>query len=219
MRKVRKMLKMSDMQRVIVLAAVAREDRCCLPAANARRPALKSFAERLVDAGWAKEVKTTDAARIWRKNPATGEVFALRLTAKGVRAVGAVRRAEEVADGAPVASVTPAAGKPSMDAPASRTTTAARTEPTQAAPMPGAENSTPNARAPRSTSKLGRVLEMLTADAGTTIGDLTAATGWLEHTTRAALTGLRRRGYELSLTRKERDGASVYRIVASEAAK
>ncbi len=64
------------------------------------------------------------------------------------------------------------------------------------------------------TSKLGRVLDMLAADAGATIGELTAATGWLEHTTRAALTGLRHRGYELSLTRKERDGASVYRIVA-----
>ena len=55
---------------------------------------------------------------------------------------------------------------------------------------------------------------MLAADAGATIGELTAATGWLEHTTRAALTGLRHRGYELSLTRKERDGASVYRIVS-----
>ncbi len=40
------------------------------------------------------------------------------------------------------------------------------------------------------------------------------ATGWLEHTTRAALTGLRRRGYTLSLARRERDGASVYRISA-----
>jgi uncharacterized protein DUF3489 len=40
------------------------------------------------------------------------------------------------------------------------------------------------------------------------------ATGWLEHTTRAALTGLRQRGYALSLTRRERHGASVYRISA-----
>jgi hypothetical protein len=55
---------------------------------------------------------------------------------------------------------------------------------------------------------------MLAADAGATIGELTEATGWLEHSTRAALTGLRHRGYELSLTRNERDGASVYRIVA-----
>ena len=69
-------------------------------------------------------------------------------------------------------------------------------------------------RAPRPSSKLGRILGMLVAEAGATIDELTAATGWLEHTTRAALTGLRHRGYQLSLTRKERDGVSVYRIVA-----
>ena len=56
---------------------------------------------------------------------------------------------------------------------------------------------------------------MLAAEAGATIGELMAATGWLEHTTRAALTGLRHRGYELSRTRKEGDGASVYRIAVS----
>jgi hypothetical protein len=70
------------------------------------------------------------------------------------------------------------------------------------------------ARAPRAGSKLGSALDMLSAEAGATIGELMAATGWLEHSTRAALTGLRRRGYGLSLTRRERDGASVYRIRA-----
>ncbi len=76
------------------------------------------------------------------------------------------------------------------------------------------EDSSTSTRAPRATSKIGRVLNLLAADAGATIGELTAATGWLEHTTRAALTGSRHRGYELSLTRSERDGASVYRIVS-----
>jgi hypothetical protein len=37
-------------------------------------------------------------------------------------------------------------------------------------------------------STLGNVLDRLSADAGA-IGELTAATGWLEHSTRAALTG------------------------------
>ena len=78
----------------------------------------------------------------------------------------------------------------------------------------GSQPSPIQIRSPRPNSKLGRVLGMLAAKAGVTIGELTAATGWLEHTTRAALTGLRHRGYELSLTRKERDGASVYRIVS-----
>ena len=62
-------------------------------------------------------------------------------------------------------------------------------------------------------SKLDRVLAMLSATSGATIAELIAATHWLPHTTRAVLTGLRKRGYELTLTCGERDGASVYRIV------
>ena len=69
------------------------------------------------------------------------------------------------------------------------------------------------ARPPREGSKLDRVLAMLSATSGATIAELIAATHWLPHTTRAVLTGLRKRGYELILTRGERDGASVYRVV------
>jgi len=71
----------------------------------------------------------------------------------------------------------------------------------------------PAVRPPREGSKLDRVLAMLSATSGATIAELMAATHWLPHTTRAILTGLRKRGYELTLTRGERDGASVYRIV------
>jgi Protein of unknown function (DUF3489) len=55
------------------------------------------------------------------------------------------------------------------------------------------------------------VIELLRRADGATIVDLTQATGWLPHTTRAALTGLRKRGYAVI---RERIGAgdSVYRI-------
>ena len=55
------------------------------------------------------------------------------------------------------------------------------------------------------------VIEHLQRAAGATIIDLTQATGWLPHTTRAALTGLRKRGYAVI---RERIGAgdSAYRI-------
>jgi hypothetical protein len=45
--------------------------------------------------------------------------------------------------------------------------------------------------------------------------ELIAATGWLPHTGRAALTGLRHRGYEVRLERGENGGASVYRALAT----
>jgi Protein of unknown function (DUF3489) len=65
--------------------------------------------------------------------------------------------------------------------------------------------------APRDGSKLALVIEHLQRADGATLIDLTQATGWLPHTTRAALTGLRKRGYAVI---RERIGAggSVYRI-------
>jgi hypothetical protein len=46
---------------------------------------------------------------------------------------------------------------------------------------------------------------------GAGIEELASAVGWLPHTTRAALTGLRRRGYAIERERSEK-GGSVYRI-------
>ena len=51
--------------------------------------------------------------------------------------------------------------------------------------------------APRDGSKLALVIDLLRRADGPTIVDLTQATGWLPHTTRA-LTGLRKRGYAMS---------------------
>ena len=66
-------------------------------------------------------------------------------------------------------------------------------------------------------SKLSAVIELLSREEGARIEDLTSATGWLPHTTRAALTGLRRRGYTIERTRSEQ-GGSLYRIVTTAAA-
>jgi hypothetical protein len=59
-------------------------------------------------------------------------------------------------------------------------------------------------------SKIARVKALLGRDAGATLDKLVAATGWLPHTTRAALTGLRKKGH--ALTRSKRGDATCYRI-------
>ena len=64
---------------------------------------------------------------------------------------------------------------------------------------------------PRDGSKLALVIEHLQRANGATIIDLTQATGWRPHTTRAALTGLRKRGYAV-IRERIRAGDSVYRI-------
>ena len=70
--------------------------------------------------------------------------------------------------------------------------------------------------APRAGSKLARVIDLLQRSDGATIPTLTKATGWLPHTTRAALTGLRKRGYAVVRTRVD-TGESVYRIAGGVA--
>jgi Protein of unknown function (DUF3489) len=58
--------------------------------------------------------------------------------------------------------------------------------------------------APRPGSKQALVVEMLSKQQGTTLDALVKATGWLSHTTRAALTGLRKRGFAVERIRNER---------------
>jgi Protein of unknown function (DUF3489) len=65
----------------------------------------------------------------------------------------------------------------------------------------------------RRGSKLGGVIALLSRKGGASIEELISATGWLPHTTRAALTGLRKRGYGVERDRPDKGGRSVYRIV------
>ena len=67
-------------------------------------------------------------------------------------------------------------------------------------------------KTPRAGSKLAEVIELLVRSEGAKIDDLIAATGWLPHTTRAALTGLRHRGYAVVRRSGPREGGAVYRI-------
>jgi Protein of unknown function (DUF3489) len=53
---------------------------------------------------------------------------------------------------------------------------------------------------------------MLSKDHGASLDTMVEVTGWLPHTTRAALTGLRKRGYAVERIRHETKG-SLYRIV------
>ena len=61
------------------------------------------------------------------------------------------------------------------------------------------------------------MIELLRREHGATLETLIVATGWLPHTARAALTGLRHRGDDVQLERGQNGNASVYRIDASEA--
>ena len=67
----------------------------------------------------------------------------------------------------------------------------------------------------RAGTKSARVIELLSRKEGATIADLIEATGWLPHTTRAALTGLKKKGH--AVVREAIDGVSIYRIASGPA--
>lgn len=80
------------------------------------------------------------------------------------------------------------------------------------APAPQPQSELQAALAPRLASKQANILALLEREEGADIKALIAATGWLPHTTRAALTRLRQRGYKLDKARGG-DGATIYRLV------
>ena len=95
---------------------------------------------------------------------------------------------------------------PARAAGSHRTASKLRPEPARSA----SPKSTPRA------TKQAQIIALLCRPAGATLGDLIGATGWLPHTTRAALTGLRKKGYTLEKSRGE-DGGTSYRISSAPA--
>jgi Protein of unknown function (DUF3489) len=179
-------VKLTDAQLVMMSAAAQRKDRCLSALATIKGVALSKVTAKLTKLGLVREIEAKPGAPIWRRDDA-GQGYALKLTAAGLKAIA-------VDEGSPDAI-----------------------EPSEAPQPPAKISASPDegdparVAAPRDGSKLALVIEHLQRADGATIIDLTQATGWLPHTTRAALTGLRKRGYAVI---RERIGAgdSVYRI-------
>lgn len=96
------------------------------------------------------------------------------------------------------------AREPNREADAS---TPPATMPTSSAPSPAATRPAP---APRAAGKTDAVLALLRREHGATLAELTAATGWLSHSARAVLTGLRKKGH--AIERTKHGDVSHYRI-------
>lgn len=73
---------------------------------------------------------------------------------------------------------------------------------------PPAEAASPSARA---GTKVALLMDLLSREGGATLDNLTGATGWLPHTVRAALSGLRKKGH--TIASEKVDGVRTWRIV------
>jgi hypothetical protein len=63
---------------------------------------------------------------------------------------------------------------------------------------------------PKPPSKIDQIIALLSRPNGATLDDMVAATGWQPHSTRAALTGMKKKGH--AVTSEKIDGIRRYRI-------
>ena len=183
--------KLTDNQRALLKSASHREDRCFVLPPNLKGGAAQKVAAKLIAEGLAKEIKAKAGLPIWRRDGESDQAYSLKLSAAGAKAIAT---SEE------------RSGKPEPEAPAQE-------------PLSDSKDSSATSHhaaeagkaSPREGSKLASVIALLRRSEGATIDVLTKATGWLPHTTRAAITGVRKRGYSVVLDRGA-EGASVYRL-------
>jgi hypothetical protein len=184
-------IKLTENQQTLLKGASLREDRCFVLPSNLKGGAAQKVAAKLIAEGLAKEIKAKAGAPIWRRDIESDQAYSLKLSIAGAKAI--TTNEEPGGKAAPV----PPAREPLPD------------------PMDSSEASPHAADAskapPREGSKLFSVIALLRRSEGATILALTEATGWLPHTTRAAITGVRKRGYSVVLDRSA-EGASVYRL-------
>jgi hypothetical protein len=202
--------RLSDTQLVLLSAAAQRDDHCLTATPKLKGAAARNVAEKLIAAGLCEEIKAKAGTPIWRRDVEIAQSFALRLTAAGLKAIAVDDAATEeepaeltFTNGGPPQSVKPSLVKVEGKL-SGRDGSAAATTSSEVI----GEGVTPSI--PRPGSKLTEVIELLRRDHGATIDELIAATNWLPHTTRAALTGLRKRGY--AVTRDRSDGVTRYTI-------
>jgi hypothetical protein len=96
--------------------------------------------------------------------------------------------------------------------------------PTQTAPQSGpgskgVDAATANASSadrPRASTKRATLITMLERAQGASVTEIGQHLGWLPHTVRAAITGLRHAGREVTRN-KDQNGQSVYRLAPVEA--
>jgi hypothetical protein len=199
-------IKLTDTQLVLLGAAAQRKDLCLVAPPTLKGATAQKVASKLISAGFVKEVKAKASDPIWRRDEKSGASYALKLTAAGAKAIAVDEAAEredagEASDGLANRDQPPLLSE--LDGKDARPAEAME-------PGPGGPS------APRGGSKLARVIALLQRDHGATIAELIAATVWLAHTTRTALTGLRKRGYAVAIDRSDDKRGSFYRIPAGE---
>jgi hypothetical protein len=183
--------KLSDTQLVILSSASQRDDGLAVLPEKLKGGAAKAAVTKLLGLGFLKEVRVKRNEPAWRTDEEE-KPLGLKITKAGSAAIG-VEEGTGKAD-------------ESRPEPKSR-----RKPTTQATAASGAS------REPRPGSKQAEIISLMRRKNGATLDDMVEATGWLPHTTRAALTGLRKKGYTVEKAKSQK-GKTAYRIAGERGA-
>ncbi|HEY0312238.1 MAG TPA: DUF3489 domain-containing protein [Allosphingosinicella sp.] len=173
--------KLTDMQLVLLSTASQREDGNLFPVAESLKGGasrIRKGIEGLIERGYVAEGEVAAQVPSWRE--------------EGDRRLGA--------------AIT-AAGRGALDGGEGLEDEATNGTPTFPS-LPTRGDTARKAGEIRPGTKVALLVEMLERDEGASIQQIVEATGWLPHTTRAALTGLKKRGFEFS--REKVEGVGRY---------
>lgn len=187
------MPKLTDNQLIVLSKAAARDDGVAVAPHGMGKAAAAKVGSSLVARKLMRESRSKPGMPVWRE--AEGKNISLVITRAG-------RDAIRVGDDATPSDLS---GLEATEAGAVAKTQKARGDVQPEERSIGA--------APRTGSKQALIVDMLSKEQGVTIDALIKATGWLPHTTRAALTGLRKRGFAVERI-THAPGASLYRITS-----
>jgi hypothetical protein len=195
------MAHLTDTQLILLSKASQHSHGAVAPPDNLRGAAVTTVAARLFEKGLMREVPAAIGMPIWR-GAEGGDPIALVITAAGLAAIG-------VED-----SIAGNIASEHNDAPSCP---AGTDNPAEAGHLDGGNpqpSADPNASGPsqdQAGTKQAQIVRMLFCPDGATITELVTSTGWLAHTVRAALTGLRKKGYVVDRSSAP-DGISRYQI-------
>src|ERR1700731_3244621 len=175
------MAKLTETQQIVLSKAARREGGAADVPERMNKAAAAKVGASLVGRRLMREIRAKPSMPVWRMDD-DGRRISLLITRAGRDAIGVQDDAGET--------------QPPVETGSARPSSATAT----------AENPPP-AGSPRAGSKLALIVAMLTKDKGATLAALVEATGWLPHTTRAAMTGLRKRGFAIERTRHEKLGS------------